>query len=335
MSYNLYLLRHAKSDWKDKTYDFDRPITDKGKRAAQRIGVWMAGEKINPEMIISSPAKRAMLTTEKMLKANGQGIEKIRCDRRLYLADKKDLIKLLKEIPDKIKSVLIVAHNPGLEDLLLSLLDKQSKKQLEKNNTQKLFPTACFAQLKFEQPWKKMKSAKASLKKIIYPKDLPKGFPYPLPTSKERRIRPSYYYQQSAVIPYRIEKGKLQVLIISSSQNNHFVIPKGIIEPGLTPQQSAEIEAFEEAGIKGIVSLKKVGKYATIKWKAKTTVEVFSMKVKEVLDERFWSEKHRGREWVSINKAIKVLHQKELKPLLLKFKKCILANSLKKQKLNK
>ena len=325
MKYNLFLLRHAKSDKKINTYDFERQITDKGKRSAQRLGVWTAQQKINPDLIICSPAKRAKLTAEKMLKSRGLGVDRIAYDRRLYLAEKSDIVKLLKEIPDSTKSVLIVAHNPGLEELLLSLINKETKKELFKKRL-KIFPTGCFAQLTFSSGWKKLKSSSVQLEQIIYPKMLAKGFPYPAKNSKEMRIRPAYYYHQSAVIPYQINKGKLEILIISSSQNNHYVIPKGIIEPGLSPRQSAAKEALEEAGIRGSIALKPIGKYSVIKWKAEVNIEVYPMKVIEVIDEKHWQEKHRGRQWLDLKDAVKSIHHKQLKPMLIKLNKQLKSN---------
>ena len=208
---------------------------------------------------------------------------------------------------------------------MLALLDKKNTQQLLGNNPE-LFPPACFVQLRLSKPWRKIKHSKTQLEQIIYPKTLAKGFPYPTPFSKERRIRPAYYYRQSAVIPYRFNKGRLEILIISSSKNNHYVIPKGIIEPGLSSLQSAAKEAYEEAGIKGTIDLNVIGKYSTIKWKAETTIEVFSMKVTQVVDDKYWTEKHRGREWLSFEDAIKILHQQELKPILLKFQQQLKLN---------
>jgi len=309
--YHLYLLRHGKSDWTEDTDDFHRPISDRGKRAAQRIGVWMAKNNCNPEYVISSPAERTKVTAQKVLKAKGQGDQKIVLEKQIYMAEESDLLAVLKEIPDKTKSVLLVGHNPSIEMLFLSLQNKKMKYL----NRGKLFPTATLAHLTLSKPWKNIKSASAKLEQIIYPKTLPKKFPFPSPKGKQKRIRPAYYYHQSSVIPYRFKDNKLQVLVIASSKNKHFVIPKGIIEPGLSSTQSAAKEALEEAGVIGNVSQKVIGSYHYTKWEADCFVEVFAMQVTELIDEIHWEEKHRGREWMAIENAAKVLRQKELKPI--------------------
>jgi len=321
--YHLYLLRHGKSDWTENTDDFNRPINDRGKRAAQRIGVWMAQNKLNPDYVISSPAERTKVTAQKMLKAKGQGEQSIILDERIYMAEERDLFTVLKEIPDKTKSVLLVAHNPAIEMLFLSLQNKKMKYL----KSGKLFPTATLAHLTFTKPWAKIKPGSAKLEHLVYPKSLPKTFPFPSPFGKQQRIRPAYYYSQSSVVPYQFKNGKLQVLVIASSKNKHFVIPKGIIEPGLTTQQSAAKEALEEAGAIGIVSKKAIGSYQCIKWDSTCHVEVFPMQVSKLLNKSDWEEKHRGREWMSVENAIKTLRQKELKPILLK-----LQQNLKKGK---
>jgi len=321
--YHLYLLRHGKSDWTENTDDFHRPINDRGKRAAQRIGVWMAKNELNPEYVISSPAERTKVTAQKMLKAKGQGEQEIVLDERIYMAEERDLYTVLKEIPNKTKTVLLVAHNPAIEMLFLSLQNKKMK-YLKRG---KLFPTATLAHLTLSKPWSKIKPGSAQFEQVIYPKTLPKTFPFPSPFGKQQRIRPAYYYQQSSVVPYQFKNGKLQVLIIASSKNKHFVIPKGIIEPGLSSQQSAAKEALEEAGAIGIVSKKSIGSYDYTKWESTCHVEVYPMQVTELLDKADWDEKHRGRQWMSIKEAAKTVRQKELKPILLK-----LQQNLKKDK---
>ncbi|MFK5891725.1 MAG: histidine phosphatase family protein [Pseudomonadota bacterium] len=317
--YQLLLLRHGKSDWETNHDDFHRPINDRGKRSAQRIGVWMAQQRFILDRVISSPAERAKTTAEKMLKAKGDGAQNILFDERIYLADVDDLFDVLKEVPDSIKTLLLVGHNPGMEELLLSLVAKPIKYPDNGN----LFPTATLADLSLTLPWKEIKAGSATLEQLIYPKKLPKKFPYPLPFGAEKRVRPAYYYQQSAVIPYRYINGKLQILLISSSKNKHMVIPKGIKEPGLTPQDSAAKEALEEAGIEGQVESTIIGSYDYQKWKASTHVDIYPMLVSRELDESSWQESHRGRIWMTIEEAINKIYQPELKAIFEQFQQYI------------
>ncbi|MCG6867246.1 MAG: NUDIX hydrolase [Gammaproteobacteria bacterium] len=110
--------------------------------------------------------------------------------------------------------------------------------------------------------------------------------------------------------------GKPQILVISSSKRKHFVVPKGIKDPGLTPQASAAKEAREEAGVEGRVGDDPIGSYAYGKWGSTCTVDVYPMEVTEVISEDKWEERHRGRQWVSPEQAIGRLKQKDLAPMV-------------------
>ncbi|MCU7959864.1 MAG: NUDIX hydrolase [gamma proteobacterium symbiont of Bathyaustriella thionipta] len=142
-----------------------------------------------------------------------------------------------------------------------------------------------------------------------------------MPAGKEQRDRPAYYYTQSSVIPYRINKGQLQILIVRSSKKKHWIIPKGIAEPGYSLQDSAKKEAWEEAGVEGKVSQTALGSYLYIKWGAQCTVSVYPMRVSRELAEKDWQESHRGRRWVSVKEAGDCLRQEQLQPLLKQLQK--------------
>ena len=125
---------------------------------------------------------------------------------------------------------------------------------------------------------------------------------------------PEHYYTQSAVIPYRQRREGLEVLMITSRKRKRWVVPKGVKEPDLSPQDSAAKEALEEAGIQGFVSATPIGSYAYQKWGGTCTVEVFAMHVQEVLEE--WEESFREREWVTVEEATRRVKEPELKRLL-------------------
>lgn len=316
MGYELLVLRHGKSDWNNDETDFNRPITDRGKRGAQRIGVWLAQQGLKPDMVISSPAERAKLTAQKMMKAMGETSHYIIYDERVYDATLKSLLTVLSCISRDTKRVLLVGHNPGLEQLLACLCDKK----IPVPEDGKLLPTATLAHLSLSRPWKKIKKNAAKLLKIQRASLLPEKFPYPAFDSNEHRIRPAYYYNQSSVIPYRYHKGKLEILLILSSKKKHYVIPKGIKEPGLSPRESAAQEALEEAGVEGKVAVNPIGFYTYQKWEATCTVTVYPMLVTRMIDEEHWEEKHRGREWFKPDVASEKLFQEALKPMVLDLK---------------
>jgi phosphohistidine phosphatase len=312
MSRELLLLRHGKSEWPDGIDDFYRPIADRGKRGAQRMAVWLQRNDLMPDLIISSPAERALVTAEKTCKAMGMGAGAIIQDKRLYLGELDELLAVLADCPKKPRRTLMVGHNPGLEELLLYLAGSSNNLPADG----KLLPTATLARLAMPGKWKRLPSNCARLESITRPDTLPEKFPFPTHDSDELRDRPFYYYTQSSVIPYRLRKGRPEVLIISSSKKKHWVIPKGIKDPGLSPQKSAAKEAWEEAGVLGKVKRKPIGSYEYEKWGATCTVDVYPMKVTKVIPEHKWHERHRGRKWVTPEEAASSLKQPELAPMV-------------------
>ncbi len=310
----LLLLRHGKSDWSIGVDDYIRPLKDRGKRDAQRIGTWLAQQRIKPGLVVTSPAERALVTAQKTCKAMGDGDQGIREDRRVYAAGLSALLKVLGDCSQDADRVMLTGHNPGLEELLVWL----ARDTVPVPDDGKLLPTATLARLQMPTDWRALTAGCARLESITRPGTLPRKFPYPAPDGRERRDRPAYYYTQSSVIPYRVRNGKPEVLVISSSKKHHLVVPKGIKEPGLSARESAAKEALEEAGIEGDVAETAVGNYTYSKWGATCTVTVYPMKVTRLIPEEEWQERHRGRQWLSLEKAARQLKQKELKPLVKK-----------------
>jgi phosphohistidine phosphatase len=314
MTRELLLLRHGKSDWSTGVDDYHRPLKDRGKRGAQRIGVWLAQQNAVPDLIVTSPAERALVTAQKLCKAMGFGDAGIQRDRRIYAAGIDELLAVLSDCPQDAGRVMLVGHNPGLEELLVWL----ARETVPVTDDGKLLPTATLARLQMPADWQALTAGCARLDSITLPGALPKKFPYPAPHGRERRDRPAYYYTQSSVIPYRVRDGKLEVLVIASSKKHHLVVPKGIKDPGLSPRESAAKEALEEAGIEGEIAETALGSYTCEKWGATCTVAVYPMKVTRLIPEEEWEENHRGREWVSTEKAARELKQRELEPLVKK-----------------
>ncbi len=124
MTKTLMLLRHAKSSWKDKHLkDFDRPLKKKGEETAELIGKILAHGDFLPDLVLSSPAKRAKETIEIVIKhADLKGTTQFL--DAFYMAEPGDYIQALRELPDKVNCVMVVGHNPGLEALLQMLEGK-------------------------------------------------------------------------------------------------------------------------------------------------------------------------------------------------------------------
>lgn len=126
---------------------------------------------------------------------------------------------------------------------------------------------------------------------------------------------PEAMYRQSAVIAYRRGTDGLEVLLVTSRKGKRWVLPKGVVEPDMTPAASAANEAFEEAGVRGSVEEGRLGTYRYRKWGGTCTVEVFAMAVDEELP--VWPEMAvRERAWLSPTEARRRIDGKKLKRLL-------------------
>lgn len=118
---SLLVLRHAKSSWKNPDLaDHDRPLNKRGKRDAPRMGQLVRDQRLVPDLILSSTALRARTTALMVAEAVEHGCE-VRLLRDLYLADPSDYLRELATLPDRYGSVMVVGHNPGLEDLVETL----------------------------------------------------------------------------------------------------------------------------------------------------------------------------------------------------------------------
>jgi len=117
----LLVLRHAKSSWSDPALDdHERPLNTRGRRDAPRMGALVREYGLIPDVVISSDAVRARLTAESVVEA-ARCAGEIRLDPRLYMAGPADILSLLRTVGEKAATVMIVGHNPGLEELVTQL----------------------------------------------------------------------------------------------------------------------------------------------------------------------------------------------------------------------
>ena len=157
----LYLLRHAKSSWKDASLsDFERPLKRRGREAAQRIGERLAQEKLKNPVLICSPAVRARETAELVLKSSKLRVEE-RWDERIYEASLRDLLQVVTEIPDEKTVAILIGHNPGFEELLSFLTGEHRR-----------MPTAALAKIKLDVSWKDVEASSGKLELFVTPKGL-------------------------------------------------------------------------------------------------------------------------------------------------------------------
>ncbi|HEY6804522.1 MAG TPA: histidine phosphatase family protein [Pyrinomonadaceae bacterium] len=114
----LYLLRHARAASAPSTSsDFDRPLTAEGRAQATRVGQVIAAEGLTEVAVITSPALRARETTELVLAGAGLSIAP-RFEPRIYDAERATLLSLISEVDDAYRTLILVGHNPGVENLL-------------------------------------------------------------------------------------------------------------------------------------------------------------------------------------------------------------------------
>jgi phosphohistidine phosphatase len=122
----LYVVRHAKSSWDDPDRsDFDRPLNDRGKRDAPRMGKRLKEKDIHPDLMFTSPAKRALSTCKLISKALDYPKSKIKEEQKLYHASDDDILSSVQALNDKHNIVMIFGHNPGLTEFVNSLMSEE------------------------------------------------------------------------------------------------------------------------------------------------------------------------------------------------------------------
>jgi phosphohistidine phosphatase len=136
----LFLVRHAKSSRDDPMLpDKERPLNDRGRRDAPRMGERLAKHDVKPDLIVSSPALRALATAEIIAKKLDYKAGHIVVDERLYAASAEDVLKLIRELGEKSKRVMLFGHNPAFAELAHRL-----------SNTITDMPTCAVAEFAFD-----------------------------------------------------------------------------------------------------------------------------------------------------------------------------------------
>ena len=167
MPKRLAILRHAKSDWSEHHHkDFERPLNKRGREAAATMRDAIAERRLTFDAILASPAVRTRQTLHFL------GLEdRARWDQHIYLASEETLLGAIREVSDDENSVLLVGHNPGLQELVLYLAradhDKLRRRVLEK------FPTAALALLDLDIPsWAELTRGCATITELLLPREL-------------------------------------------------------------------------------------------------------------------------------------------------------------------
>ncbi|MEG3176809.1 histidine phosphatase family protein [Sphingomonas sp. RB3P16] len=166
----LTLLRHAKSGWDEPSLrDYDRALNAKGKRAAALIGGYLRTSGVTFDHVVASPAVRVVETLAQVESGYGRTLGPA-WERRIYLASAVTLLDIVHESPAEAAHVLLVGHNPGLEDLAM-LLVPQSQDALRVALEAK-YPTATIAEVQFEGEWAELAQGGGRLTRFVRPRDL-------------------------------------------------------------------------------------------------------------------------------------------------------------------
>jgi phosphohistidine phosphatase len=167
----LYILRHAKSSWDDpRLADHDRPLGPRGQKAARQMAVHMRRAKVRPDLVLCSSAARARQTYE-AVSAGLDGLATLSVEDDLYGASDTGLLVRLQDVPDATGAVLLVGHNPGLQDLALMLAGDGDAPGMARLGDK--FPTCALATLDVPTPWASLGPGHCHLRSLVVPRDLP------------------------------------------------------------------------------------------------------------------------------------------------------------------
>jgi phosphohistidine phosphatase len=166
----LTLLRHAKSGWDDPvSRDFDRPLNPRGRKAARTVGREMKAQGLAFDLVLASPARRVIETLEEV--ADAYGAFHAEFDQRLYLASAATLLEIVRATPEEMKRLLLVGHNPGLEELALRLSCRDEPGL--RGEVEVKYPTGTVAEIALPvEHWAEVSEGKGRIERFIRPRDL-------------------------------------------------------------------------------------------------------------------------------------------------------------------
>lgn len=168
----LSLLRHAKSSWDDSSLgDFERPLARRGETAAPRMGEFMARQGLAPDLVLCSSAVRARQTLDLVLPRLADRPQVVYEDS-FYLAAPSVMLARVRKVDARVRHVLVVGHDPGMQGLALELAGEGDPKLLQALGAK--FPTAGLAVIRFKaRSWAKIGCGTGRLELFATPKSLP------------------------------------------------------------------------------------------------------------------------------------------------------------------
>jgi phosphohistidine phosphatase len=170
--HQLILLRHAKAVPESRGTDHDRALTATGRAAATAIGQAMKKAGLAPEVVLVSTAARTQGTLEQLQAADvWEEWPNIDAVPALYMASGNQVRDLLRNLPETVRSAMVIGHNPGLHDCALSLAGNTNTKP-ELKRLDDGFPTAAMAEFLVTTPWHRLGTGGAALQRLVVPKDI-------------------------------------------------------------------------------------------------------------------------------------------------------------------
>lgn len=168
----LLLLRHAKSSWENPSVgDFDRPLNERGRKAAPKVGRFLVESELVPDRVVCSPAQRTRETWT-AVQSELDGPREATFDQAIYLGAPDTLLEIAKSQPDDADTVMLIGHNPGVEALAGWLAGEGSPEAIERLSLK--FPTAGLAILEFEvDHWVELDREVGTLRAFVSPHELP------------------------------------------------------------------------------------------------------------------------------------------------------------------
>jgi phosphohistidine phosphatase len=165
----LHLLRHAKSSWDDDVPDHERRLSPRGARAARRVAAHLREHGVAPELVLCSSARRTRETLELLAPAL-PGTASLLVEDALYGAEARALLERLRAVPSRTAAVLVVGHNPGMEELTLLLAGGPASMVAR---VRQGFPTAALVTLDTgDRPWRRLGRGTARLTDFVVPREL-------------------------------------------------------------------------------------------------------------------------------------------------------------------
>ncbi|WP_457796233.1 SixA phosphatase family protein [Methylocystis sp. S23] len=163
----LLLLRHGKADRHSAGGDRERPLTRRGEDDARRIGEFLHESDMTPELAVASNARRAKQTLERTLEAFPGHVTHL-IENTIYLATREHLVEVLRQTPDKVRTLLAVGHNPGFAELADWLAGSGEADELDQMRSS--YPTAALAILDFDaEHWAEVRKGAARLRRFVTP----------------------------------------------------------------------------------------------------------------------------------------------------------------------